>query len=266
MTDEELRATAASLLRMGLCAARSPKRFVSRPDRGKGGFSNRFATRHPQRHPEARWLVYLARNRRAAVAAQHAEDRDSSDEFASTLRYPECCMAFYRRQWSLAERCHQGDLFPFSNEATTTRIPGHLLLNFGANYFGGGWTSFFPCSLTCSSAVQLLREDRLRVRSIDPDLANEADIQASRPIVYTEFRGIAQLGVWNLAQDSSIIRYDPRSVTLTVSPLSSPLWRALSIADGIRQMGRRGFDLLRGSAVVHRHRAPDAFVRHFSDD
>lgn len=265
MTDGELRATAPILLRMGLSGTRSPKRFVSRPDRGKGGFSNRFATRHPQRHPEARWLVYLARDRRAAAAAQHAEDQQTSSEFAATLRYPECCTTFYRLRWSRAERCHQGDLFPFSDAATPPGVAGHALLNFGANYFGGGWTSFFPCSLTCPNAIQLLRSDRRHVRSIDPRLAEEADEQASRPIVYTEYRGIAQLGTWSVSGDDAVIQYDPASVTLTVAPSAGPLWRALSMADGIRPAGRRGVDLMRGRTLVHRHRAPDVFVRWFSD-
>ena len=264
MTDGELSAVAPALLELGLCAARSHKRFVSRPDRGKGGFSNRFATRHPQQHLEARWLLYIARDRQRADAAHRAEDGASSSDLGENLRYPACCVKWYGAAWPSAEQNHQGDLFPLSHESSVPLVACHPLLNFSANYFGGGWTSFFPCSLNCDAAARSLAQDRDLLYAVSPRLAAEADRHARCPVIYTEFRGIAQIARWEMDNSNHLLAYDPDHVAISLSSPRGRLWSAVLRADRIRPTGLFGFELLRGARRLHRDRSSDAFVRWFT--
>lgn len=263
VTDGELFTIAPVMLRMGLEATRSPRRFVSRPDRGKGGFSNRFASRHPQRHPEARWLLYVARRRELAEHARRAEAGESVDGFGQLLKYPTCCTEWYQRTWPIAEAHHQGDLFPLAHKSSAPLIAGHALLNFGANYFGGGWASFFACSLTCRDALAVIDHDRKVIQEIAPSIAHEADLLARLPVVYTEYRGIAQLTNSTVDSAGGVIMFDPDTVTVTEKPPLRPLWRKLLTADAVRPIGISGFELFRGHRLIHRERTMDAFVRWF---
>jgi hypothetical protein len=266
VTDGELNRVAPHLLALGLLAARSERKYVSRPDRGKGGFSNRFATRHPQRHPEARWLLYVASDREQAQAALDADGEGGDHDLGGLLRYPACCIAWYERVWRRAERHHQGDLFPLAHAATPVSTGSHRLLNFGANYFGGGWTSFFPCSLRCDAAIAQLTEERTLVRAVAPELAAQADELSLCPIVYTEFRGVAQLRKTAVDVRGETMHFEPTAVTLTLPAPRGSLWRSLLQGDSLRPTGRSGLEILRKGRTLHRERRSDAFIRWFADE
>ena len=264
LTDLELGKVASILVGLGLEATRSPRKYVSRPDRGKGGFSNRFASRHPQGHPEARWLLYIARSREEAESARRGEEGGSSDLFGDLLGYPPCCVAWYAISWPLAEQRHQGDLFPLAHQATPVGVAGHALLNFGANYFGGGWTSFFPCSLTCTAAIAYLRREREEVCRRAPSLVDQADEESALPLVYAEYRGVAQLRGTEVDKRAHVLRYDPGRLTITLPAPRGSLWRSMLNGDTLRPIGVFGLDVLRGARVLHRERRGDAFLRWFS--
>lgn len=264
VTEPEAEAVENSVALLGLHLVRSAEKYVTVADEGKGGYSNTFAEEHPQDHPEARRILYVGMSVESATAAMLSEEDSDDNSLGEDLRYPTCCVNWYAAAWPVARQEHQGDLFPLSQGRSVPHEAGDALLNFGANYFGAGWTSFFPCSLTCSSASYSLAREREMIESVAPGLAGQLDSHALRAIAYTERRGIAQLEDSNWDPGTQRLRYDPAGLTITLDDPDSQAWTAALVrGDGLRQLGTYGFEVMRGGAVLHRETSAGAFVRWF---
>jgi hypothetical protein len=250
---------------LGLSCAHSTSLHVPKRDVGKGGYCNRFVDSFAVDHPDAHWLFYVGPTNESVAASKASEEADDDNGLGRNLRYPRCCIDWYTDAWQHALRRHQGDLFPLTHASSPVSTAGHALLNFSANYFGGGWTSFFPCSLRCPEAIASLENDRRRIRTLVPDLAQEMDLAAGCPIVYTEFHGLAQLGAWKLDPERLAIQYNPKSIVLTLRKPRSILFKALLNADTIVVTGHFGFDVECAGVRIHREVGRSSFVRWFTD-
>ena len=242
---------------------RSSSSHAPRRDRGKGGFCNRFADEKEAISVEPHWLLYVSQTPEALRRAQEAEESDDSRGLGNELRYPICCISLYGKVWEHAARYHQGDLFPIAHVATPPGVSGHMLLNFSANYFGGGWTSFFPCSLTCSNAIASLTSERNLVAAAAPKLAAAADAEARCAVVYTEYRGVTQIRLYRADEARGVLTYDSSTLTVTLERPRNAIFRALVEGDTIVPTGLFGFDIERSGKTLLRERSSDAFVRWF---
>lgn len=248
---------------LDLFVARSPEFHVPKRDIGKGGYCNRFAERFDADHPQAHALLYVGQDVDLVRRSRDAEADEDDAALGSSLRYPPCCVAWYEAAWLIALERHQGDLFPLSHAATPAYQSGRSLLNFSANYFSGGWLSFFPCSLACSAAHDSVARERALVAGYAPALAAYLDEETACAVVYTEFKGIAQVRSFEVDASRAALQYDRTALTLTLRRPTSRLARALLQGDTLVSTGTFGFDVEQRGRTIHSESGARAFVRWF---
>jgi hypothetical protein len=246
---------------LGLNAWQSKIQQVPKADIGKGGFANQNYATFDADHPWLHTLVYVANKLSDAQAAATNESQGDTTLVAASLRYPACCTRFYEEHCEQAASHHQGDLFPLSVHKSSYGISAPATLNFASNYFGGSWCSFFPCSLDCVPAQNLIHHERQQVRRYAPRLASQIDAHARGAIVYTEYNGVAWIP--QAHQDRLCIRYAPESIHVTLdSNLSAP-FRALSAGDGVHPLSNGGFRVLAGTTIVWEETSRGSYARLF---
>jgi hypothetical protein len=232
-------------------------------DRGKGGYCNRFADQFDNDHPDAHYLLYIGRDEKEVQMSLVAEELGNDTQLGSNLGYPECCIDWYNSVWPIALKYHQGDLFPLSNKNTPPFVDCNYLLNFSANYFGGSWSSFFPCSLICSKASNINQKNRELINDFDKKLAQKIDELSKCAVVYTEYNGIFQIKKSKINYKTMKLVYDSQKMIITLSRPSSRIALALMNGDTLVPTGVTGFDIESNGKTIYREKSKQAFVRWF---
>lgn len=247
---------------LGLHVALSDERHVPKPDIGKGGYSNQCYASFDDDHPYIHRLLYVAAAASEADLARRSEAAEDAAVLGAALRYPSCCTAFYESNAALAAEAHQGDLFPLAAGPRGDFAAHSFLLNFAANYFDGGWCSFFPCHLDCDAALARLKRERHLVRQAAPLLAARLDEASSGSIIYTEYDGVAWIKRATL--EGRDIVYPESELVVTLAPPLTGLFQALLEGDRIRSIPGHGFSIYAGGSLLWEERRRGSYARLFS--
>lgn len=179
--------------RSNLCALLSGSEWSSRPDTGKGGYTNRTG---PMRRARAgsgasRMLVVSADENRALLAwACLAFGWDAL--LGRMLGYPDCCVDAFASRWPEAAEHHQGDLVVPSLRASGA-APFDWRANNLARYLGWELIQHFPCRYDCEATLELGRIHQRVLAAHEPQYAAELEQVLSWPVLYTEKNGVALL-------------------------------------------------------------------------
>lgn len=240
------------LEKTGLYIGLHKHKLLLSADQGKGGWISGYGIELPLETPVDGFLqMYIGRNAEHVLAAQKAEHTYQYAYFGKLLGYPPCCIEFYEKNLKTAEM-EQGDFFLDLLTASINYLGGKLpvfpsLTNIGAQYFGYGLLSFYPCSFFCPHAM---REAEIAIQLIqryDPDLACAALAASRMPLLYTEYEGIYAFPEASLK--GPYLFYDAEQVKNTLNGVISDL---LHRGDRI---------LIRSAHSVHIYKGNDLLAR-----
>ena len=226
LSEMEIPWMVAELEKNGLRVGLHPRKLILSPDQGKGGWVSGYGTEVSLESPLPGYIqLYTGRDPTRVLEAQKAEHACRFGAFGRLLAYPPCCIAFYEASLPVAEQ-EQGDflltLLDASLKGRSEQLPVFpAWTNVGAQYFGYGLISFYPCSFFCAEAATAAREAWRLLRMYDRELADQALAAARLPLLYTEYEGVyafheAELEGNTLVYDNSSIECSLRGILADV--------------------------------------------------
>lgn len=243
LSDDEIDffSAAATELRFGIAVA-DLKNF-GRPDIGKGGWSNRLCDSRADQAGLGSTSTYIAKTMASSEEACALDNSEDVNRFGELLGFPECCRAFYRKNWETAQ-CLQGDFALLTADATPV-FPYNGWTNYLAQYFQYSLISHFPCSFTCEHTARLGAQAHEFLQRLSPEFAASFLLLHRSAIVYTEFQGLCLLPGARWKENS--IWYD--SVRSTIP---GQLDEAVRRGNRIQVTGKHSFEVHQGSELVLR--------------
>jgi hypothetical protein len=195
-------------------------------DHGKGGWSNIYDPKKVPFKKNKELLLYIGTSRSNADNAADAEIKDD-ERFGEALSYPDCCRSAFERNFQIAIK-KQGDLVPLVADQTLDPGPWPFLLNTPARYFLRQVISFYPCSYTCSEALNLAKGYYAVIKEYLPELAIAMKSMMASPILYTEYRGIYLFEHARIIENK--LQYEGSNVHMTTD---NSLGKIIRLSDGL---------------------------------
>jgi len=189
LNDAELFAASKIFDSLGLPYFLSDRKYLSKEDTGKGGFSNSFYGTVGLNVPVGSFLVYIGWNKEQVAEARFAETSGDNSLLGKYLGYPKCCIHAFTRAQPESAVAQNDFTLPIlkknNRELSYDPFSIHLPM-----YFGYGLFSHFPCSTNCSSTSSMSHQTLKTLSQVDNTLAGNFSRYQSASYLYTEFDGI----------------------------------------------------------------------------
>ncbi len=137
------------------------------------GFSNLSSAERSVLQAEPGDDVHLYISKTPELARQAAK-LDMQGDAGGLFKIPECCRNWFAKRWH-AHVALGGDLFAvmINDHQKNNRLKVAKECDVSAMFRGGGLCWHFPCSPTCGSTIQIIRERLNELSRINPELLSE---------------------------------------------------------------------------------------------
>lgn len=185
LTNTELEKLKKFTRKYNFSTAIQDYKFASVPDKGKGSFPNK-GKRVSLENPKGKYIVYISKLRRKALAAKRYEQNTQDRKFGNILGYPECCAEFFIRNLEEQSEKQMDFVLPALNELKY--FP--FINNIAIRYFGIRILSHFPCSFDCEKSKKLGKKYFEIIEMYNPGLAKYYEKELKSFVLYTEYDGV----------------------------------------------------------------------------
>lgn len=198
VSDRGLNALDGLARRYGFGASVGDRKILCTPNPARGLWSDSIAESVALTDHRGDFVVYLSRAQKDADRAREADFMGNNDALDHALGIPICCRrAFGRRAEAQPDRDPLSQLLEASDPLATVPIG----MNVVAQHFGGGFLSYYPCSLQCPRSARLARDRFALLSLVDEHFALRLAHPCRRSYVVfaTGIAALAPLGQPSLA-------------------------------------------------------------------
>lgn len=180
--EDKIDGTIAALRQLDLKEAQLGYKVLK--DTSEGSYVER-SFRVPLSHPKkGHAILYISKKESLAKKAREQESKGDHLGLGLLLGYPECCCAFFAKNFSegktdlTLDSLKNSDGFEFPFE-----------MNIAARHFDASLLSHFPCSFGCEDSLALAKKNMDILEKHDPQVAQEFMKALKSAVLYTEREG-----------------------------------------------------------------------------
>lgn len=107
------------------------------------------------RHPDAKAIIYISRDKAAAIRAARFEAAGDHGRLGLSLGYPRCCIDFYIQNRPKRVNIDDDYVLPALRNSRGKTFP--FLTNLCAREIGISLLSHFPCDFNCKASIKAAR-------------------------------------------------------------------------------------------------------------
>ena len=157
-------------------------------------------------------FLYVGKDQKLVEQAKQAEAENDHEQLGRLLGYPSCCIKFFKSEYD-QEVVKENDYIAPALRNTRQETDGagsavSFYNNVILRYFDIGVLSHYPCSFTCSTSVELAKNNLEIVARYSPQLAEMMVTMLKCPVVFTEYDGAHILQGWRENKITGKIEFD----------------------------------------------------------